>query len=410
MSLHELTDEQREIRDLARRFADEVVAPQAAAWDREHRFPKEVFAQLGRARAAWASASPRSSAAPGRTSSPTCSCWRSSPAPTPGVGVTVAVHTSAATLPILAHGTPRAGRAARPAAGPGARAGGLRADRGRARAATRARCARARRRRTTARCSPAPSSGSPTARTPTPFLVFARDPAAGDRPSAFVVRRGAAGFAVLREEEKLGLQLVLDRGPRASRTRPPSASASRAPGCASRSPRSTAGGSASPRRPSGSRRRRSTSRPATRRSAARSAGAIGGFQAIQQKLADMQTEIEAARALTLARRAPEGGRAPAHRRGRAGEAVRLPRRAALDRRGDPGPRRLRLHQGVPGRALLPRREGHRDLRGHQRDPAPRDRPGAARRRRPRGLIAPPRTGRKVFGAPMAKHRSDVQGG
>ena len=30
MSLHELTDEQREIRDLARRFADEVIAPHAA--------------------------------------------------------------------------------------------------------------------------------------------------------------------------------------------------------------------------------------------------------------------------------------------------------------------------------------------------------------------------------------------
>ena len=44
MSLAELTDEQREIRDLARRFADEVVAPQAAAWDPEHRFPKEVLA------------------------------------------------------------------------------------------------------------------------------------------------------------------------------------------------------------------------------------------------------------------------------------------------------------------------------------------------------------------------------
>ena len=47
MSLHELTDEQREIRDLARRFADEEIAPHAAAWDREHRFPREVFAQLG---------------------------------------------------------------------------------------------------------------------------------------------------------------------------------------------------------------------------------------------------------------------------------------------------------------------------------------------------------------------------
>ena len=45
MSLHELTDEQREIRELARRFADEVVAPQAPEWDREHRFPLEVVSR-----------------------------------------------------------------------------------------------------------------------------------------------------------------------------------------------------------------------------------------------------------------------------------------------------------------------------------------------------------------------------
>src|SRR4029078_8356555 len=32
------------------------------------------------------------------------------------------------------------------------------------------------------------------------FVVFARD---GERPSAYVVRRGAAGFRVTREEEKL---------------------------------------------------------------------------------------------------------------------------------------------------------------------------------------------------------------
>ena len=48
--------------------------------------------------------------------------------------------------------------------------------------------------------------------------------------------------------------------------------------------------------------------------------------AIQQKLADMQTEIEAARALTWrAARLKEAG-PPAHRRGRAGQAVRLARR------------------------------------------------------------------------------------
>ena len=44
---HELTDEQRDVRELARRFADEVVEPQAGRWDREHTFPREVFTQLG---------------------------------------------------------------------------------------------------------------------------------------------------------------------------------------------------------------------------------------------------------------------------------------------------------------------------------------------------------------------------
>ena len=47
MSLHELTDEQRDIRALAARFADEVIAPKAMQWDKDHHFPKEVFAQLG---------------------------------------------------------------------------------------------------------------------------------------------------------------------------------------------------------------------------------------------------------------------------------------------------------------------------------------------------------------------------
>ena len=47
MSVHELTPEQQEIRSLARRFADEKIAPHAAQWDREHTFPRELFAELG---------------------------------------------------------------------------------------------------------------------------------------------------------------------------------------------------------------------------------------------------------------------------------------------------------------------------------------------------------------------------
>jgi len=43
-----LNDEQRLLRDTARAFAQKELAPHAAAWDREARFPKEALAELGR--------------------------------------------------------------------------------------------------------------------------------------------------------------------------------------------------------------------------------------------------------------------------------------------------------------------------------------------------------------------------
>ena len=42
-----LTDEQRQIRDTLREFAARELAPHAAAWDREHRFPREALRALG---------------------------------------------------------------------------------------------------------------------------------------------------------------------------------------------------------------------------------------------------------------------------------------------------------------------------------------------------------------------------
>ena len=42
-----LTEEQTLIRDTARAFAREQLAPRAAAWDREARFPKEAVAEMG---------------------------------------------------------------------------------------------------------------------------------------------------------------------------------------------------------------------------------------------------------------------------------------------------------------------------------------------------------------------------
>ena len=42
----ELTDDQREIQALARDVAQAEIEPNAAAWDREHRFPRELYGKL----------------------------------------------------------------------------------------------------------------------------------------------------------------------------------------------------------------------------------------------------------------------------------------------------------------------------------------------------------------------------
>ena len=115
---------------------------------------------------------------------------------------------------------------------------------------------------------------------------------------------------------------------------------------------------------------------------------IAEFQAIQFALAEMATSIDAARLLTYRAAWRKQAGPAAHRGGREGEAVRLAGRGRDELERDPGARRLRVHEGVPRRAVLPRREGDRDLRGHVGDPAHRHRPpdpaapgaSAARRR------------------------------
>src|SRR3954464_11888101 len=101
---HELTDEQREIRELTRRFADEVVAPHAAEWDREHRFPKDVFAQLGELGLMGVCVPEDVGGAGGRFPSYIMVREEISRADA-GVGVTLAVHTGGGTLPVIAHGS-----------------------------------------------------------------------------------------------------------------------------------------------------------------------------------------------------------------------------------------------------------------------------------------------------------------
>jgi butyryl-CoA dehydrogenase len=300
MSLHELSDEQREIRDLARRFADGEIAPKAAAWDREHSFPREVFEHLGELGLMGVCVPEEHGGAGADFLSYVLVLEELSRADA-GVGVTVAVHTSAGTLPLLAHGTDeQVGRMVPPLAqghelaafaltesGSGSDAGAMRtrADDGPRLTGTKQWI----------------TNGSHAHS----FLVFARDP---ERASAFVVRRGAQGFAVTREEEKMGLNSSSTADLSFEDT-PAELLGVRGAGLRIAFQTLDAGRIGIAAQAVGiaqaaldvaaayAQERHAFGRP------------IGGFGAIQQKLADMQTEIEAARALVWrAARLKQAGR------------------------------------------------------------------------------------------------------
>jgi len=300
MSLHELSDEQREIRDLARRFGDEEIAPHASAWDREHVFPSEIFQRLGELGLMGVCVPAEHGGAGADFLSYVLVLEELSRADA-GVGVTVAVHTSAGTLPILAHGTPEQVGRHVPALAQGHELAAFALTESEAGSDAGALRTRAVEGRITG-AKQWITNGSHAHL----FVVFARDP--DERISAYLVRRGAHGFRPTREEEKLGLNssstadLAFEDTPGEPLGAPGGGMrvalstldggrigiAAQAVGIA-QAALDLASGYAKERRAFG--------------------GPIGRFGTIQQKLADMQTEIEAARALTWrAARLKQAGR------------------------------------------------------------------------------------------------------
>jgi alkylation response protein AidB-like acyl-CoA dehydrogenase len=294
VSVHELTPEQQEIRSLARRFADERIAPHAAEWDRGHVFPRELFADLGELGLMGVCVPEEHGGAGADFLSYVLVLEELSRADA-GVGVTVAVHTSACTLPLLAHGSPyvqalaageEIGAFALTEASSGSDASAMR---------TRAVDSRI----TGSKQWITNGSHAST------FLVFARE---GERVSAFVVRAGTDGFSITREEEKMGLN--------SSSTA--DLSFEDTPG--ERLGEAGEGMRIALRTLDGGRIGIAAQAVGIAQAAldmaaayAKERNAFGGpiarLGAIQQKLADMQTEIEAARALTWrAARLKEAGR------------------------------------------------------------------------------------------------------
>lgn len=100
----ELTPEQREIKALARDFAEAEIEPYAGEWDREHRFPREVFGKLAEL-GLMGVCIPEELGGAGADFVSYILVLEELSRADAGVGVTVAVHTSAVTLPILTFGT-----------------------------------------------------------------------------------------------------------------------------------------------------------------------------------------------------------------------------------------------------------------------------------------------------------------
>ena len=311
---HELSDEQREIRELVRRFADEVIAPRAAEWDREHRFPREVFAQLGEL-GLMGVCVPESAGGAGADFLSYVLVLEEVSRADAGTGVTLAVHTGAGTLPIIAHGTPeQVERLVPPLAqghelaafaltepGSGSDAGAM-----------------------LTRCDDGRLTGTKQWITNGShahvFNVFAKqdaEEAGAAQPgqagppspvSAFVVRRGAEGFRVTREEEKMGLHSssTADLSFDATPCEPLGP-----PGGGMRIALATLDGGriGIAAQAVGIAQAALDLAAAYARERSAFGGPIARFQAISHKLADMQTEIEGARALTYrAARLKQAGR------------------------------------------------------------------------------------------------------
>ncbi|HYI75817.1 MAG TPA: acyl-CoA dehydrogenase [Gaiellaceae bacterium] len=100
----ELTPDQRAIQTLARELAEAEIVPNATDWDREHRYPDELFPKLAELGLMGVCVPEEYGGAGADFLSYVLVLEELSRADA-GVGVTVAVHTSAATLPILTFGT-----------------------------------------------------------------------------------------------------------------------------------------------------------------------------------------------------------------------------------------------------------------------------------------------------------------
>ena len=296
----DLTEDQRQIRSLAREFAEGEIAPHAAAWDREHHFPKDVVDRLGELGLLGVCV-PEALGGAGADFLSYALVLEELSRADAGVGVTVSVHTSAVTLPLIAHGTDDQAQRWVPPLARGETLGAFCLTEPGAGSDAQSITSRVKDDRITGAKQWVTNGGYAGT-----LLVFARDAEQGI--SGFVVGAPADGLEIVREEHKMGLHSAstTDLSFDAVAGEPIGV-----PGKGMRIALSALDGGRIGISAQAVGIAQAALDLAISHAKERVAfgGPIGRMQVIQQKLADMQTEVEAARALLhRAARTKDAGR------------------------------------------------------------------------------------------------------
>ncbi len=296
----DLTDDQLQIRSLAREFAEGEIVPHAARWDREHHFPEDVVDRLGELGLLGVCV-PEALGGAGADFLSYALVLEELSKADAGVGVTVSVHTSAVTLPLIAHGTEEQAQRWVPPLARGETLGAFCLTESGAGSDAQSITTRVSDNRITGAKQWVTNGGYAGT-----LLVFARDKERGI--SGFVVDAPAGGLEVVREEHKMGLHSAstTDLSFDGVEGEPIGV-----PGKGMRIALSALDGG----RIGISAQAVGIAQAALELAIAHAkervafGGPIGRMQVIQQKLADMQTEVEAARALLhRAARTKDAGR------------------------------------------------------------------------------------------------------
>ena len=298
----DLTPDQRAVRQLVREFAAERITPFAAEWDKKHHFERQLYHDLGEL-GLMGVCVPEQYGGAGMDFMSYVLVIEELSRADAGVGVTVAVHTSAATMPILEHGTEAQRDEYVPGMASGAEIGSFAltesssgSDAGSMRSTAIERADGA---FVVNGSKQWITNGSHAGR----FVLFARTEDGTSNAkgvSCFVVEAGAAGLTVTREEEKLGLNSssTVDLVLQDLVVTPDRLLGARAKGFSIAMSTLDGGRVGIASQAVGIAQAAldlATSYAKERRQFGK---AISEFQAIQFKLADMSTRIEAARALT----------------------------------------------------------------------------------------------------------------